>query len=96
MSFIEVAEQLKDEFRLISIDAPGHGRTDHFVICIVSRKSGRNDSYRWWLSKQKATLPMEQSECRDLLARIFQQKTGGEVKLIPNITHMLHWDNPVA
>lgn len=30
LSFIEIAEQLKDEFRIISIDAPGHGKTDPF------------------------------------------------------------------
>lgn len=30
LSFIEVAEQLKEEYRLISIDAPGHGKTDPF------------------------------------------------------------------
>jgi pimeloyl-ACP methyl ester carboxylesterase len=28
LTFIEVAEQLKDEYRFISIDAPGHGQTD--------------------------------------------------------------------
>lgn len=30
LSFIEVAEQLKDEFRIISIDATGHGKTAAF------------------------------------------------------------------
>jgi pimeloyl-ACP methyl ester carboxylesterase len=31
LSFIEVAEQLKEEYRIISIDAPGHGKTPPFV-----------------------------------------------------------------
>ena len=30
LSFIEVAEQLQDDFRIISIDAPGHGKTPPF------------------------------------------------------------------
>ena len=30
LSFIEIAEELKSEFRIISIDAPGHGKTDPF------------------------------------------------------------------
>ncbi len=30
LSFIEVAEELKDKYRLISIDAPGHGNTPPF------------------------------------------------------------------
>ncbi len=30
LSYIEVAEQLKAEFRIISIDAPGHGKTPPF------------------------------------------------------------------
>lgn len=30
LSFIEIAEELKEEFRIISIDAPGHGQTQPF------------------------------------------------------------------
>ncbi len=30
LSFIEIAEKLKEEYRLISIDAPGHGKTPPF------------------------------------------------------------------
>jgi pimeloyl-ACP methyl ester carboxylesterase len=29
LSFIEIAEKLKMEFRIISIDAPGHGKTEN-------------------------------------------------------------------
>jgi pimeloyl-ACP methyl ester carboxylesterase len=31
LSFIEIAEELKDEFRIIAVDAPGHGRTAPFA-----------------------------------------------------------------
>lgn len=31
LSFIEIAEQLKDEYRIISMDAPGHGQTSPFL-----------------------------------------------------------------
>lgn len=30
LSFIEIAEELKEEYRIISIDAPGHGKTPPF------------------------------------------------------------------
>ncbi|MGB8000959.1 MAG: alpha/beta fold hydrolase, partial [Anaerobacillus sp.] len=30
LSFIEVADKLKDDFRIISVDAPGHGKTPPF------------------------------------------------------------------
>lgn len=30
LSFIEIAEQLKEDYRLIAIDAPGHGKTSAF------------------------------------------------------------------
>ncbi len=30
LSFIEIAEELKEEYRLISIDTPGHGKTPSF------------------------------------------------------------------
>ncbi|MFD1737543.1 alpha/beta fold hydrolase [Bacillus salitolerans] len=42
----------------------------------------------------RATIPSEQNKYRDLTSNLFEQKTGGTVKLIPNATHMLHWDNP--
>lgn len=29
LSFIEIAEELKEEYRFISVDAPGHGKTPH-------------------------------------------------------------------
>lgn len=41
----------------------------------------------------RATLPKEQNVRRDVLSKTFEQKTGGKVTLIPNTTHMLHWDN---
>lgn len=42
----------------------------------------------------RATLPKDQDDYRNLTSKIFEQKTGGTIKLIPNTTHMLHWDNP--
>ncbi|MBN8191944.1 alpha/beta fold hydrolase [Bacillus sp. NTK074B] len=30
LSFIEIAEELKEEFEIISIDLPGHGKSDKF------------------------------------------------------------------
>lgn len=42
----------------------------------------------------RATLPQSEDEYRDFTVRVFQQKTGATVKLIPNTSHMLHWDNP--
>jgi pimeloyl-ACP methyl ester carboxylesterase len=42
----------------------------------------------------RATLPHSQDEYREMTSRIFEQKAGGIVKLIPNTTHMLHWDKP--
>jgi pimeloyl-ACP methyl ester carboxylesterase len=44
----------------------------------------------------RATLPKEQDLYRDKAAKIFEQETGGTVKLIHNTTHMLHWDKPDA
>ncbi|QAS52617.1 alpha/beta fold hydrolase [Halobacillus litoralis] len=32
LSFIEVAEELEEEYRIISIDAPGHGKTMPFLL----------------------------------------------------------------
>jgi pimeloyl-ACP methyl ester carboxylesterase len=31
LSFIEIAEELKEEYKIISIDLPGHGKTDKFA-----------------------------------------------------------------
>ena len=31
LSFIEIAEELKEEYRIVSIDAPGHGKTPPFL-----------------------------------------------------------------
>jgi len=42
----------------------------------------------------RATLPKEQEDYRAMTSRIFEQKTGGKMKEIPNTTHMLHWDKP--
>lgn len=42
----------------------------------------------------RATLPQDLEDYRDLTSKLFEQKTGGTVKLIANTTHMLHWDNP--
>jgi len=42
----------------------------------------------------RATLPKSWDEYRDKTAAIFKQKTEGTVKLVPNTTHLLHWDNP--
>jgi pimeloyl-ACP methyl ester carboxylesterase len=42
----------------------------------------------------RASLPKSQEACRDLTSRIFEQKTGATVKLIPDVSHMLHRDNP--
>ncbi|PED05653.1 lipase [Bacillus pseudomycoides] len=42
----------------------------------------------------RATLPSSWDEYRGKTANIFKQKTRGIVKLIPNTTHMLHWDKP--
>jgi pimeloyl-ACP methyl ester carboxylesterase len=32
LSFIEIAEELKNDYRIFSIDAPGHGKTDPFPL----------------------------------------------------------------
>lgn len=42
----------------------------------------------------RATLPKSWDEYRDKTAKIFEEKTKGTVKLIPDSTHMLHWDYP--
>ncbi|MFD1736861.1 alpha/beta fold hydrolase [Bacillus salitolerans] len=42
----------------------------------------------------RATLPKSQDAYRDLTSSIFEQKTGATVKLVPDVSHMLHWDNP--
>lgn len=42
----------------------------------------------------RATLPKSKDAYRDLTSSIFEQKTVATVKLIPNTSHMLHWENP--
>ncbi|MCA1054087.1 alpha/beta hydrolase [Rossellomorea aquimaris] len=42
----------------------------------------------------RATLPMSWDDYRNKTAAIFEERTGGTVKLIANSTHMLHWDVP--
>lgn len=42
----------------------------------------------------RAALPEAQAEYRELASSIFEQKTGGTVKVMPYTTHMLHWDEP--
>ena len=42
----------------------------------------------------RATLPQEQEDYRAMTSKIFEQKTGGQMKKVLNTTHMLHWDNP--
>jgi hypothetical protein len=42
----------------------------------------------------RATLPEKLDEHRNMTCGKFQQKTGAKVKLVPNTTHLLHWDNP--
>ncbi|MBM7585456.1 pimeloyl-ACP methyl ester carboxylesterase [Bacillus pakistanensis] len=42
----------------------------------------------------RATLPKNWEEYRDKTATIFKQKTRATVQLVPNTTHMLHWDKP--
>jgi pimeloyl-ACP methyl ester carboxylesterase len=42
----------------------------------------------------RATLPKSQDAYRGLTSNLMEQKTGATVKLIPNTSHMLHWDNP--
>jgi pimeloyl-ACP methyl ester carboxylesterase len=42
----------------------------------------------------RAALPESQAPYRNLTAGIFEQKSGATVKMIPNTSHMLHWDDP--
>ncbi|MED0960521.1 alpha/beta hydrolase [Bacillus paramycoides] len=42
----------------------------------------------------RATVPQIWDEYRDKTVTIFKEKTDSVVKLIPNTTHMLHWDKP--
>ncbi|MED0972788.1 alpha/beta hydrolase [Bacillus paramycoides] len=42
----------------------------------------------------RATEPNSWNEYRNKTAKIFEEKTKGTVKLIPESTHMLHWDYP--
>jgi pimeloyl-ACP methyl ester carboxylesterase len=43
-----------------------------------------------------ATLPEYLTEKRKQTAEAFKQSASGEVKLIDNTTHLLHWDSPDA
>jgi len=42
----------------------------------------------------KATLPHCMEESRNKTAALFKEQTRGEVKSIPETTHLLHWDRP--
>lgn len=42
----------------------------------------------------RASLPEDLEAYRELTSHLFEQKSGGTVKIVPNTTHMLHWDNP--
>ncbi|MGE7935566.1 alpha/beta fold hydrolase [Bacillus paramycoides] len=42
----------------------------------------------------RATVPYILDEYRDKTVNIFKEKTDSVVKLIPDTTHMLHWDKP--
>ncbi|WP_282137806.1 alpha/beta fold hydrolase [Rossellomorea aquimaris] len=42
----------------------------------------------------KATLPHSMEESRNKTAALFKEQTRGEVKSIPETTHLLHWDRP--
>ncbi|EJQ51210.1 Uncharacterized protein BWINRASL_02433 [Bacillus mycoides] len=42
----------------------------------------------------RATVPHIWDEYRDKTVNIFKLKTGAKVKLIPDTTHLLHWDKP--
>ncbi|MDM5317444.1 alpha/beta hydrolase [Fictibacillus sp. b24] len=41
-----------------------------------------------------ATLPERLSEIRLQTSNVFKQNTHGHVKVLPNTTHLLHWDRP--
>lgn len=42
----------------------------------------------------RATVPQIWTDYRDKTVNIFKEKTDGVVKVIPDTTHMLHWDKP--
>lgn len=42
----------------------------------------------------RATLPIQMNDARTITSNIFKEKALGQIKLIENSTHMLHWDKP--
>lgn len=42
----------------------------------------------------RATLPDKMDDERTITSELFKQKANGQIQLIPNTTHMLHWDKP--
>lgn len=56
LSFIETAEAVKDEFRLVAIDAPGHGMSEAFPTA----EQYELPSLARWLEKVIGTLQIEQ------------------------------------
>ena len=42
----------------------------------------------------RATVPQVWADYRDKTVNIFKEKTDSIVKVIPDTTHMLHWDKP--
>jgi pimeloyl-ACP methyl ester carboxylesterase len=42
----------------------------------------------------RATLPIQVNDARTITSNIFKEKAKGQIKLIENSTHMLHWDKP--
>lgn len=42
----------------------------------------------------RATLPSKMDSERTITSEIFKQKANGQIQVVPNTTHMLHWDKP--
>lgn len=42
----------------------------------------------------RATLPSTMDDQRTITSEIFNQKANGQIQVVPNTTHMLHWDKP--
>jgi pimeloyl-ACP methyl ester carboxylesterase len=42
----------------------------------------------------RATVPQVWADYRDKTVNVFKEKTDSIVKVIPDTTHMLHWDKP--
>lgn len=55
LSFIEIAEELKNDYRIVSIDAPGHGRTNPFQ----SEESYEMPALARWLDKVRHSLDID-------------------------------------